>query len=221
MPKRNNAIAKKGFKDKPSTNDDINFHPVVADLTFKYLKPHYDYIKDPLILDACSGINGILGKSLLNQYKSNNKGTLILQDILIDGTSILDFTFDVKFDIILCNTRWSPVEFTEKVFHYLYDNLLDNNGVMFFVVNNTFIYSGWKRGIKLNYQKFYFYPRYVFKHAKKPLLDCGVITAHKGEIPLKTIDLKPFIYIPNNYMSLENNMFDLIGEKNEIISCSY
>ena len=64
MPKRNNAIAKKGFKNKPSTNNNVNFHPVVVDLTFKYLKPHYDYIVCPKILDACSGIDGILGRSL-------------------------------------------------------------------------------------------------------------------------------------------------------------
>ncbi len=211
MGKRTSGIAKKGFKNKSFDDNDVYFSEEVADVMIRTLKNHITYKKNPKILDACAGPDGVLGKTLAKHCKTEE---VWLQDIKYNGKSILNYKPDMKYDLIICNPPFVPVELAEDIFHHLY-SLLDDDGIMFFVINLTFFYQGWERAKKLIYQKIYFLPRYVFAWMNRPLLDVGVAVTHKNKImPKQAIQNNCYIHIPKNMCNLQNEFFDIEGKDN-------
>lgn len=155
------------------------------------------------ILDACCG-DGVLGKSFKHKIanteidyvdidKNNCFYTTFTDDFYI--LDILKVKTNWRYDIIICNPPWIPVELPEQIFHHL-RTLLAPNGVLFFVINNTFVYQGWKRAITLPIDKYIFLPRYTFASSGNALLDCGVIVSKK-----ETTENKCFIHLPKEYNS--------------------
>jgi len=185
MGKREGGIAQ---KEKPIITD-IPTHPIIATEIAQYLKPHYEHLKKGVILDACAGAV-TLGNTFFNELPKSF--LLTYQDIKISGKSILDFSPDEKYNIIVCNPPWHPVTLALQIWHKLY-SLLADGGVMFYIINNTFCYQGAARAVNLNYQKFYFLPRFVYKSAGRPLLDCGVMVTHRASLPAQAAQLRPFI----------------------------
>jgi len=198
---------KTGGTRKNKVNDqNIKFIPEVAEIIFNYLKPHYT-IPTPngtiQILDACCG-DGVLGKSIKKIIENHEytyqdiKIKLELQDIKINKKSILKEKYKTKFDIIVSNPPWHPVTLSENIYWKLI-SLLSDNGVLFYIIDNTFCYQGWDRAKELLYQKYYFLPRYVFKWSGKKLLDCGIMVYHRNNlIHSEAMNLNCYIHIPPN-----------------------
>lgn len=186
--------------------NDIFTHEIIANEIFNYLFIHFKFIKLPKILDACCN-DGVLGKAIAKQF--NNNCLVEFQDIKQNNKSILDSKFNIKFDIIVCNPPWIPVGLPYEIYKYL-KNLLNKDGVLFFIINNTFVYQGRDRAIDLDYQKYYFLPRYAFLSSGKPLLDCGIMVYHNGYIPINAMKLKPFIDVSKIKKGYEKkNLFEL------------
>jgi hypothetical protein len=188
-----------GIKNELSgkKNNDIKTHPTVARMMIDHLSPHFDLIPYPRILDACSGQDIVLGKAIKNKYESLGKKieSLDYQDREIDGKCILSFKPKKKFNIIIANPPWVPVNFALDVYNHLID-MLDYNGVLLFVVNNVFCYQGEERALQLFYQKYYFLPRYAYKWSGKKLLDAGVLVKHNDQkLSNRAVIQPPFIPI--------------------------
>lgn len=181
----------------------IGFHPQNAKELAEYLLPHYAGKDKAKILDACSGSVGVLGnaikESLIHiskkaKYKLfNKKQKAILLDCIDkeEGRDILEHS-QKKYDLIICNPPWKLTE-SLPIYNHLLD-LLEPDGVLIFVINNVFVYQGSDRAEILQYQKYYFLPRWVFKPSGRPLLDCGVMVFHKnGIVPGSAANLRPYI----------------------------
>lgn len=200
-------------------DQNVYFIPEVAEIMFDYLKPHYADYKCPLILDACCG-SGVLGKSLSKILNGKCKTTY--HDINMNGQSILEYKTHWKFDIIVCNPPWAPVSTAEKIYHFLI-SMLSDAGVLFFIINNTFMYQGWERAVELQCSRYYFLPRYVFKWSGRPLLDCGAMVYHKSQVPDNAIPLSCYIHIPpdiefeyrEDMIEDRNNLFYKYIENNQ------
>lgn len=180
-----------GGRQKISKKEnDIYLNSINALEIFEYLKPHIiQFDNYPDILDACCN-DGVLGRAVSKVL--NNKCCVEFQDIKFKGESILDYEPYKKFDIIVCNPAWIPVTLPFLIYEKLL-KLLKDNGVLFFLINNTFVYQGRDRAVNLRFHKYYFLPRYAFLSAGKPLLDCGIMVYHKSEIPIEAFYLRPFI----------------------------
>ena len=182
-----------GVRHEADGDNDVYFHRWNAEELISYLRPHYLKQLDRercRVLDACAG-EGVLGKVFARKYP---QAAVVYQDIKTSGESILDFEDDEGFDIIICNPPWIPVELPEAIYHKLDDDLLNPGGVLFFVINNTFCYQGPERALALDFQKFYFLPRYAFATSGKALLDCGVMVHHYMDTMLdQAAELRPFI----------------------------
>ena len=173
------------------TENDIKTPPWLADVIFSYLKPHYSGTQNPLILDACSGKDFVLGYAIKKKIKNCY---LKCFDILINNCKIQDFNFAEKFDIIVCNPPWTPVTEAFEIYLKL-KSILTENGVLIFIINNSFCYQGISRAYCLDYQKYYFLHRSAFADSGKKLLDCGVLVFHNnGFVPVVAANLKPFIW---------------------------
>lgn len=183
-----------GLKHKSKVENNIYFNRQYADIVFEYLKTHYDFLYRGMIgntiniLDCCAG-NGILGESIYNIIKPNHKDTKLT---LLDNRmkiiktehecikqDIFNYNTNNKFDIIVCNPPWIPVDVPEAIYHRLI-KMLNDRGMLFFIINNTFCYQGVNRAKDLIFQKYYFLPRYTFFNSGKKLLDCGILVYHKS-----------------------------------------
>ena len=188
------GVSSKGKRNIIQDND-VFFNKPVAEFILNYIKPHLPKRNNLKILDECAN-DGVLGQTLKTICsKENTISTLDIRDIKINGESALDHTPDYKYDIIIANPPWVPVTLPESIYHHLY-SLLAENGVMIYIINSTFVYQGIKRAEQLNFQKYYFLPRYTFKSVNRPLLDCGVMLCHKNNtISNNAINLNCFIPI--------------------------
>jgi hypothetical protein len=188
--KRAGGIAKNGHRNKPIQDGEVYFFPEVADQIFDYLAPHYWHFLNPVVLDECSN-DGVLGKAIKNH--SSDSAKIKFHDIKKDGKCATTKKWKTKFDIIVCNPPWKEGLAKSIYFHLI--NQLSDNGVLLFIINNVFMYQGWKRARELKCQKFYFLPRFVFKKSGKPLLDCGVAVYHKNpiQVPDKAWSLPCYI----------------------------
>lgn len=160
-----------------------------AEFIAEYLSSHYDNIPGHM-LDACAG-DGVLGDAFMEKSICQSLFDIDInpgKENIIKG-DVLSLKFD--FDIIICNPPW-PEKIAKEIYHHLYC-LLNDGGVMFFLINNVFCYQGYDRAVELPFQKYYFLPRYAFKESGRPLLDCGVMVAHKGPVPATAANLSPFI----------------------------
>jgi hypothetical protein len=163
----------------------IFFHEQNANEIAEYLYPHYKSFKKCVILDACSGL-GVLG----NAFSKRTGKTMVFFYDKKDGADILKAAGE--YDLIVCNPPWRLSEALPIYEHLL--NLLSPNGILFFIINNVFCYQGSDRAEKLCFQKYYFLPRWTFKPAGRPLLDCGIMVYHKnGIIPQEAANLRPYI----------------------------
>ncbi len=202
MGQRGGGTAQKGKRNSIQEND-IFFNKPVSEFMVNYLKPHLpNNLKKTKILDACAN-DGVLGYTLM---ESIGDSRLTMQDIKKSGQSITSYYPESgnKYDVIVCNPPWVPVTLTEEIYHHLYNNLLDDHGVMFFIINNTFVYQSIGRGSELTFQKYYFLPRYVFRSVGRPLLDCGVMVCHKDKkMNKKALELDCFIPIPRELCKIE------------------
>lgn len=167
-----------GGKTNPERDHEqnVSFHPQNAAELADYLLPHYSRIKQdsPKILDACSG-EGFLGRALLEQVEKFSNEPILNSIDSLYGQDIMQET--EQYDLIICNPPWS-LKKSLPIFNHLY-SLLAPGGVMLFVINLVFCYQGSDRAEVLNYQKYYFLPRWTFKSSGRPLLDCGVMVCHQ------------------------------------------
>jgi hypothetical protein len=167
----------------------IFIHPENAKEIVEYLSPHYKYISGE-ILDACAGY-GTLGQAFLNSVCSSSRSWNLDLIEKANGQDILEHK-GKKYDIIICNPPWK-LKIALPIYNHLL-TLLSDNGVLFLLINNVFVYQGADRAKELLYQKYYFLPRYVFKPAGRPLLDCGIMVYHaNNKIPYEASLLRPFI----------------------------
>ena len=70
-----------------------------------------------------------------------------------------------KFDVIICNPPWK-LNVALPIYKHL-EKLLAPNGVLIFIINNVFCYQGSDRAEELDYQKYYFLPRWTL--ARQPV----------------------------------------------------
>lgn len=195
-----------GGKVKPGRahETDVYFVPEVAELIIKKLLCHLPPRRSRLrIMDACAG-NGVLGvamrKVILEKTEHGITGMAFVEKK--HGVDILTYKDRGGFDVIICNPPWVPVELAEKIY-YKCLSLLNDGGVMFYIINNTYVYQGWQRAIKLTFQKYYFLPRYVFSwQNKKKLLDCGVMACHRGKMPAAAAHQNCYIHIPKDIYTM-------------------
>lgn len=177
---RNGGVSKKGHRNKPISDGTVYFIPEVASRMFSSLSTHllkFSVMSNfQNVLDACCG-DKVLGRAIEERL---GFAKVTYQDISISGKSIVD---EIKkpefFDIIVCNPPWKESIATEIYFHLL--KLLKPGGVLFFIINNVWMYQGPDRARKILCDKFYFLPRYVFKWSGKSLLDCGVLVYEKKQ----------------------------------------
>jgi len=167
----------KKTNDDPGVDNNYYFEDYQADFIFQYLKPHIDFINKPDILDVCSA-GGVLGKAILNLFdvagcnfidikksfwmvkdgdnydsQDNFKGQDFLKPIPKDPHQ--------KFAIIVINPPWVPLITAWEIYKKAL-TLLALDGVLFFIINNTFVYQGRNRLPHLKFQKYYLLPRNVF-----------------------------------------------------------
>jgi len=189
------GTATKGKRNNIQEND-VFFSKPVAKTFLEYLKPHFDHYIHPKIFDSCAN-NGILGKTIQDIFdEQDNHAMVSTHDIKDNKISAETYHPGQFYDIIIANPPWVPVTLAEKIYHRL-NSFLTASGVLIFIINSTFVYQGWKRAVELNYHKWYFFPRYVFKACDRPLLDCGVMIYHKNnDVPHRAVLLKPYIHIP-------------------------
>ena len=194
-------------------SQDVAFHPDNARELAQYLLPHYDRQKDawPAVLDACSG-DGVLGAAFSRELKALGYKPVLFEAEKKNGFDVMDLPAGEKFDVIVCNPPWA-LEQALPIYHHL-ENLLTKDGVMFFIINNVFCYQGSDRAECLSYQKYYFLPRWTFKPAGRPLLDCGVMVNHKnGDMTREAAALRPYVKL--NRVLLENVIKETDVEKRE------
>jgi len=194
MGQRNGGRAIAGKRNNIQEND-IYFTPVVARQMLDYLSPHFSDMDIPDIYDECAN-DGVLGYALCDWFKENKNQNVPVtyHDIKDDGKSAETYSPGKHYSVIIANPPFVPVTLPEAIYHNLCKHLKPN-GVLIFIINNVFVYR-WKRAEKLNFQKYYFLPRYVFCSTGKSLLDCGVMIYHiNNTLPEKAINLNCYIPI--------------------------
>lgn len=187
---------------------DVCFHPDNARELARYLLPHYNRQKDdyPVVLDACSG-NGVLGRAFSDELERLGCKPTVIEAEKKAGVDVLNIPVSKKFDVIVCNPPWS-LDQALPIFQHL-ETLLAADGVLFFVINNVFCYQGSDRAETLDYQKFYFLPRWTFKPAGRPLLDCGVMVKHEGgNMTREAAKLVPYIKLKRVTDKIHGNKND-------------
>lgn len=167
----------KKTNDEPGVDNNYYFEDYQADFIFQYLKPHLENIHEPQILDVCAA-DGVLGRSILNLFDNS---TAFYLDIKKCGWSIKGGegclnTNDLPghnfligqpiersetYDIIVINPPWVPLLTAWQIYKKAL-TLLSPGGVLFFCINNTFVYQGRDRLPHLKFQKYYLLPRNVF-----------------------------------------------------------
>jgi hypothetical protein len=172
-------------------NQNVRFHTKNAIELAEYLLPHYSVLGGEInILDACAG-DGVLGNAINIELKKH---------IGIDANvSFIDelyghdvFDENGEYDLIICNPPWA-IKQSLPIYNHLL-SLLSQDGILIFIINNVFVYQGSDRAESLKYQKYYFLPRWTFKPAGRPLLDCGVMVYHEnGQVPEDAAQLRPYI----------------------------
>jgi len=241
MDPKNKKIGRRaGGADNPSENvidNDYYFDGETADFIFDYLSPHFsnypEYPRGVNILDLCSGESCVLGISINNILQNSKKkiSDKPLSSLMFNNTTFVDkkfgndlFTFQYKneYNLIVSNPPWIPVDLAFNIYKKCLQ-ILAPGGVLFFVINNTFIYQGPNRWIGLKGQKYYLLPRYIFDNAinrkiriknikarddlddktkaikcSQPiLLDAGVLVYHADNIiPKDAVNLSPIIPVP-------------------------
>ena len=188
-------------------------HPEHAREILEYLTPHLlvqriDFGDKVKTLDACCGAGafGMACREVLYNASHRLATHVTFLDVdpdiiacdasvgsIVKG-SVHDLTVATQFDVIVCNPPWRLSE-ALPIYEKLL-TLLAPNGVLFFLINNVFCYQNSARGEQLKFQKYYFLPRWVFKHAGRPLLDCGVLVYHNNNrVPAGAARLSPYIPI--------------------------
>jgi len=234
------------LKSDPKIEIDNNYYftDYQADFIFNYIMAHMALIKNPHILDVCSG-TGVLGKAILKLFEFGGCNFIDIKkcswltkkldcyegaDNFIgqDFLKPLPMASGRKFDIIVVNPPWAPLEIAFKIYQKAL-TLLSPNGILFFIINNTFTYQGRDRLPLLKFQKYYLLPRNCFntnvnrklrkikilndrsipnekKQAKitqQILLDAGIMVYHNdNKIPNEAALLKPIIQVPTKKESL-------------------
>lgn len=181
---------------------DVFFHEQNAIELAEYLLPHYWHRENtpPFILDACSG-SGILGNAVKKVLEKVNYSPVLFSAEIKNGWDVMKTNEREKFDVIICNPPWK-LSVALPIYRHL-EKLLAPNGVLIFIINNVFCYQGSDRAEELDYQKYYFLPRWTFKPAGRPLLDCGVMVKHENGCMGETAaNLRP--YIPLKRVEGEN-----------------
>ena len=163
-----------GIPTERNVTNDIMFDYESAKWLFEWLYSNllmpFRWYSPRKGLDACCG-TGVLGRALseyvryvdyvdIKQYAGGVKVNLI---------DILEFKadkFSDKYDAIICNPPWSPVDLSEKIYHHLL-GLLKPHGWLYFIINYAFINTGWKRGAKLGKGIQIPLPRYTFHKSLK------------------------------------------------------
>jgi hypothetical protein len=144
-------------------------------------------------LDACCG-KGVLG--LAYQWAAQVKGLPSVPMTFLDTKRLTSLPFQVSacfvetdvltwrskrlFDVIVCNPPWMPVGIAEEIYHTLY-NRLTLQGVLFFVINTTFLYSSVERASRISYNDVVLLNRYTFARSGCPLLDPCVVVGRRSE----------------------------------------
>jgi hypothetical protein len=187
-------------KDFDSADNNVYFHPKVAESIYNALKVFIPSFCSKG-LDACCG-HGALGLAFQNGIRKENRNVKFdfvdnrpfnLPNFTI--IDILRFEPAQKYDVIVCNPPWVPVTLAERIYFKL-KNMLNDKGVLFFIVTNTFCYQGVERCRNLKFQKFVFLPRYVFKSSGKHLLDCGILIFKNDDSLDDQFNLDCFIDVP-------------------------
>jgi len=160
-----------GIRTDRTINEKVYFHPDNAIEMVQYILPHIEQGKKLKTLDACSG-SGNLGKAF-DFWIDNCTVDYVEFD---DGNDILE-TFE-KYDVIICNPEWS-IKKSLPIYWHLIRYCMKPNAVLFFIINNVFCYQGSDRAEILEYQKYYFLPRWTFKHAERPFLIVGFLFVTK------------------------------------------
>jgi len=220
MGRRNGGIAKEGVRSNSDeynpVKNNIFFTHNIANVLLNQLAPHFKHKENPKILDACSG-SGTLGLELMKYFDYN--ATLTLQDMEYYNKSVLDLSFEPQ-DIIIANPPFVPVTLPESIHHHLH-KCLKPDGVLIFYINCTYAYQGWKRAISIpTMNRVYFTPRYLFKPAGKPLLDCCFLITHKdNNIPIESQSLNSFLHVDPELVNddMKNNAIITTTDPDEII----
>jgi hypothetical protein len=184
-----------GKTTKREVSENVEFYPDNAFELMHYLRPHFTmlFMSRPYrlkVLDACSG-SGNLG----NKFEEIFSSKVDYAEIQ-NGVNVHDI--EEKYDVIICNPPWS-LKISLPIYWKLVD-LLRPDGILIFIINNVFCYQGSERASELKYQKYYFLPRWTFKHTGRPLLDCGVMVYHKdGIVPDNAARLRPYIPLERYY----------------------
>lgn len=203
-----------GVAGIPGMDNEIYFVPEVAKIMIDKIAHHFPKYPDR-ILDACAG-KGVLGEAIYNWYRK--RGELIginYQDIAYKeecdkkiGGSILDYHPGFKYNIIICNPPFHPVDIAFNIWKHLM-SLLYPGGLLIFIIDSTYIYQGWQRAIELKYEKTYFLPRYVFdfgNNKKKKLIK----TKGKSNVVLMDISVMicPEGYKENNFIYIPRDVYN-------------
>lgn len=175
MAKRNGGSHQKKEFD---TQNNIFFDKHVADWMFNWFFDNI-YINNIIVkttdifLDACCG-NGVLGDSFCKakdkmfkypydiDYVDNN----VKESLKFKNRDILYWKPEYKYNIIICNPPWTPVELAEEIYHHLL-TLLEPGGILLFIINYSFVNTNWKRGEQLGNGITIFLPRYTFHKSLK------------------------------------------------------
>lgn len=202
-----------GKTTERKVNNDVEFHPVNAYEMMNYLFPHVEDIagsnRKIRILDACSG-TGNLGNATVKVVKETiEEMEKLFEDVNMDKTEIELEQVDIKhgrdvlelegkYDIIVCNPPWD-LKTSLPIYWHIVNNLMDKSrSTLFFIINNVFCYQGSERAESLQYQKYYFLPRWTFKHTGRPLLDCGVMVCERGK-QFNDNQIRPYIPLTRQY----------------------
>lgn len=225
--------------DQSILDNDYYFDKETAEFIFKYLEPHLHFPEYPQgvsILDLCSGESCVLGTSINNIIQNSKKniygkslsGSMYNTVTFVDkkfGNDLFTYKYQRnEYHIIVCNPPWIPVDLAFNIYKKCL-KLLSPSGVLFFKINNTFIYQGPERWSELKGQKYYFLPRYVFdnsinrkirnkniearddlddktkiiKYNQPILLDAGILVYHPGNsISYNAVNLLPIIPVPRH-----------------------
>lgn len=165
-----------GVKTERKVTGNIFFDEKAAEILCKFLIDKiipYDLCEpytacDRRVLDACCG-DGALGNHLWDcgnvDYVDINPMSKV-SDYKLNLIDILEWKPKYKYDLIICNPPWSPVEKAEAIYHHLL-TILKSWGYLIFIINYAFINTNWQRGERLGRGKTIFLPRYTFAKSLK------------------------------------------------------
>lgn len=191
-------------------NQDIFFHPKNAEEIVEFFYPILKNYNNCTMLDACCGMKtlGNAVEDIINVKKSY----YVDIESRTDGIIEKDIReFNQKADIIFCNPPFHPVTKVVEIYHHLI-SILNPEGSLFFVIDNSFLYQGRDRAIEILCDKYYFLPRYTFASAGKPLLDIGILNYQKREEKIyileSFIDITKVLTPYYEYNYVKKSLFD-------------